>query len=521
MSSRNERRRRARQRQAEGSATTASHGVIERSYKTVAKAVQSRQQQVQDTDGFSDMYGQDKVVKPPLPLERLWELTEVNAIHSACIEAKVADSVGRGWRLEAEDPDADGWEDEAKQVSASARQWLHSITRGAILDEGNAAPFGFNGMIRQIVREKEAVGWGAWEVLREGGKTDGKAPIAAILPVPPQAIRCIKDQSDLYMVERGKQKVYFKRFGCEKDYSSTNGQPGGEGDDAATELLIFKHYNPRTPFYGIPPWAAAIPPAAEFTAIREYNLSWFESGGTTDRLIHVDSDDASIAGEVADSIVDQLADAEGVGHTTLVTHGSKDTSIQVEHLTQLEGKRDGQFQNRREDVAKEILVAHQVPSYRIGWAIVGDLGGNAAEEMTDTYEVGVVGPLQEGSEEDLAATLFNPDVGGFDLRGFLFKFNSMDGDEPDTIAEVAGAVANGAMTPNQGLERMGYDRIEDDAYDQLYYQGTPLTDSVGLQQAQDVVDTLEKALRGVLVQKETEDELEPAETRKRLWRRRP
>lgn len=509
MSTRNERRRKARQRKAEGKATTASHDAIEsRGYRTVAKAVESRQVAVQDTDGFADWYGLEKVIRPPLPLDRLWELTEVNAVHSACIEAKVADSVGRGWRLEAEDPDADGWEDEAKAVAAAARQWLHSITRGAQLDEGNPAPFGFTGMIRQVIREKEATGWGAWEVLRENGSTDPTKPIVAILPVPPQAIRCVKDKPDLFVVERGKERVYFKRFGSKNDYRFEDGKPasGGNSDELATELLIFKHYNPRTPFYGVPPWVAAVPPVAEFTAIREYNISWFESGGTTDRLIHVDSDDAAIAGEVADSIVEQISDAEGVGHTTLVTHGSKDTSIQVEHLTQMEGKRDGQFQGRREDVAKEVLVAHQVPSYRIGWAIVGDLGGNAAEEMNDVYEVGVVEPLQECTEEDLTATLFNPEVGGFDLRGFLFKFNDMSTDEPETISEVAQAVSLGAMTPNHGLEKLGYDRIDDPAYDQLYYQGTPLTDSVGLQQANDVVDTLEKALRGVLVQKETEEE---------------
>jgi hypothetical protein len=160
------------------------------------------------------------------------------------------------------------------------------------------------------------------------------------------------------------------------------------------------------------------------------------------------------------------------------------------------GKRDGQFGKRREDLVKEILIGHQVPGYRIGWAVVGSLGGGVAKEMLDTYRYGEIEPLQEDFEELLADTLFNPEKGGFDLKGFTFAFDDLDWTEmAQEIERATTAVEHAMASPNEGREMIGLDRSDDPALDLIYYKGAP----VGIDpNAVSVVEEMAKALRAVV-----------------------
>jgi capsid portal protein len=281
MASRNQRRRKARQR------ATTTQLVVKREADhdvdgevnpallgSISKAAQSRQTKTK----AQDVWDPNKTVPPPLPPDALWSIFESNSIHSGCINAKVADAVGRGWRLTPADPDQEGADDDAKKVARELEDLFESI----------CPRLTFRQLMEQAARELDTIGWADWEVLRERDG-DVESEIVGILPVPSMSIRACKDSDDVFCQLRGDKKVYFKRFGFEKHVDCTTGEIAEDvpEEDRANELVHFMHYTPRSSWYGIPPWVSAMPSIAEFAAIREFNVSYFESGGQADRHVHV------------------------------------------------------------------------------------------------------------------------------------------------------------------------------------------------------------------------------------------
>ncbi len=486
MASRNERRRRARQRATQS--REASHG--DRMMAVVVKAAESRQARVR-TDTTWDP---EKTVQPPIDPAKLWNIFELNAFHSGAINAKVADAVGRGWKLTPEDDTEDGTDSDVDAVKRKVEDTLKGVCTNLTWDQ----------LCQQAVRELDAVGWGVWEILRDRDG-DPKSDIVGILPVPAQSIRAVKDSDDVFCMKRGDKKVYFKRFGYDQPVSAKDGNVSENvpEDDRANELVIFKHYSPRSDYYGIPLWVSALPAIAELAAIREYNVSFFESGGQADRHVHVTAKDDQVAKTLADDIVKQLEDARGEAHVSLVTHGDSDTGVETTPLTPKGtsggSAQDRQFRGGREDLIEETLVAHQVPPYRVGIAKTGSLGGDVAEEMNETYQVGVVEPLQEIVEAELERTVFG-DLGfGPLIAGYRYEFEDMTkDDEESTHDRVMEGVDRAVLSPNDAREAIGLDRVEDPALDRHYLGGEPISTDSAVTDVKQMLGELKDALNAAV-----------------------
>lgn len=443
-------------------------------------------------DPFTALYTlEGGAIQPPLDPLRLLSLAETNAIHSACLSAKSADTSGRGWTLE----------ETKKGGDASLPNTLSDQL------EAVCPNMSFAELLRQAVWEREAIGWAAWEILRDQG-----GHIAAIYPIPSHTVRATRDPK-VYLQLRGITKCYFKKFGFDQAISRTLGTPakGTRGQskleaeaDLASEILWFSSYSARSPYYGVPEWISAIPAMAELTAIREFNVSFFASGGTADRIIHVSAADAKGAQVLADEITATLKEAAGTGHVTIVTHGGSDTSVTATPLNGPQGQagqRDAQFIRRREDLVKEVLMAHNVPPYRIGWAELGSLGGSAAKEMMRAYLYGGIEPNQTVLEDRLNPTLFGPK--GFNLPNYKWTLEDLDWSETQLDLEVATkAVAAALITPNEGRKYIGQNRYEDPAMDRIYVIGgtgaTPLTSSVEAATLQAIIGEWKNALEAVM-----------------------
>jgi PBSX family phage portal protein len=416
-------------------------------------------------DPFAALYRAGGAIEPPLPPERLLLLVEENAVHAACVKAKADDAVGRGWRLEGEE--VEGYDEVAGILEDITPDWT------------------FAELLSAAAWELEAVGWAAWEVVRQGGK------VAAIYPMPAHTIRATPDP-----------KIYVQMVGFEKREFPIF----GEGDDPdGSEIILFRYYSPRSLYYGVPKWISAIPAIAELTAIREYNVSWFASGGTADRIILVKSSSITEADELVEQVRTALRDASGRGHVSIVLSGREDTSIDVEFLSQEVGRREGQFIRRREDLIKEILIAHGVPPYRIGWAELGSLGGSAAAEMVAAYRTGVVEPLQTIFENRLNQTLFGDK--GLNLKGrWVLEDLSFEETEMNLKMAIEG-IEHGIFTPNEARQLLGWDLAESDELDRHYMAQnlTPLGPSSQVKEAVDVLKEFRSALEAVIKSEETAD----------------
>ena len=246
----------------------------------------------------------------------------------------------------------------------------------------------FQEMLLQAAMESDAVGWSAWEIARDADRR-----ISAMFPLPCYTLRATKrDPSreyEVYAQSVGGVVRYFVGFGSEASVSKDDPDtPAKDEKDAANELLVFRHYSPRSPIYGVPRWIAIMPSIAELSAIREHNLSVFTGSGQIDRLIHVEARDVEVAKQKADALANNILDCRGAQHTTLITSGSADVKVAVTPF--VTGPRDASYLRRREDLVKEVLMGHHVPPYRIGWAEIGSLGGSAAKEMLRAYRIGAI-----------------------------------------------------------------------------------------------------------------------------------
>jgi PBSX family phage portal protein len=407
-------------------------------------------------DVFSTLYTAGRAIEPPIDPNKLLTLTEENPVHASCLLAKTYDSVGRGWRL---GPRVQTRTSELEALSVEEMQG----TVQSKLDE-ICQDLTFEELLFQASWELDAIGWSGWEIAR-----DDADKIAAIYPIPAHTIRATKDNA-VYVQIRSGQTRYFKTFGAPGAIGAQTGLVISDvsKEDEANEILVFKTYSPRTQYYGVPRWLSAVSAIAELTAIREYNVSFFSSGGVADALIHVKAANLAAAEKIGTTIMKGLGESRGQGHTSVVTGGDSDSDVVVRFMSP-GGKREGQFSQRRDGLINEVLIAHQVPPYRIGLAITGSLGGSAASEMLRTYRIGVVEPRQGIIESRVNKTLFGEH--GVDLAalGLRWMLSDISWDETELNLEIAvKTVQFGMFTPNEGRVQMGKEKLDSPEMDRVY-----------------------------------------------------
>ena len=180
---------------------------------TATSAYPSRQL----ADPFQDLYLQGDVLAPPYDPQQLVLLAETNEVHAAALEAVAADTVGQGWHWEA------------------TRQGADEAVRFAIEHQLDALnpEYTFSELLYQAAWELRAVGWSAWEVVRD---EDGN--VGAVYPIPAQTVRLTRDRN-IFVQEVAGQFRYFKAFGIPDLVDGTTGKYVEETDDPATEIIFF------------------------------------------------------------------------------------------------------------------------------------------------------------------------------------------------------------------------------------------------------------------------------------------
>lgn len=428
-------------------------------------------------DPFTTFYVQGIALEPPLPPDRLLNLTEENPLHSACLQAKATDACGRGWEFA------------PKEGKKSSQGLLHSDVpeklRGVL--EDLTPELTFTELLYQAAWEMDGIGWAAWEGVRDEQAVPGKhGGVGAIYPIPSHTIRASLDPRKWIQIRAGRVR-YFKKWGAKCTVNNETGEildwkDSGDLKRAqdmppelvASELIIFRNYTPRSLWYGVPRWVSSIATIAELAAIREFNVSWFASGGQVDYSMHFKSNSRDEAGKLKEQVEQQVRENAGRGHTKLFTYGDKDTDVAVNKLG--DTLREGHFRFRRGDLIKEVLIAHAVPPYRIGWAEQGSLGGSSAHEMLGAYKFGAIDPIQVVFKDRLRASLFDPET-GIDTGEFRFELQEFEfEDQKDELQYALGTVLNGLATPNQGREQLGMDPDQEnkELLDKYYFRGLPL-----------------------------------------------
>lgn len=444
-------------------------------------------------DLWGEFYSIGMAIEPLLDPESMLNLMRSNECHSACLEAKKADAVGTGYTFEPVEENTDPNDAEVRGLTRRL---------GAICPD-----MPFVDMLCQAALELEAIGWSGWEAIR-----DRMGQVAALYPMRAHTIRRTKEKDVFIQMRDGRQR-FFVGFGSGLQIDRETGAPQRDGetladDRRAAELIWFSRYSPESDWYGIPMWVSSMASQAELGSIRDYNVEFFDSAGVLSKLIAIKS--KIPAGEAVKQILEVLKDARGKNHRSVVIELPEDGAMEVEDLAA--NVQDAKFQERRTNLNEAILIAHQVPPYRIGWAKTGALGGTSAPDMMAAYNRGVIEPLQRIFEHRLGQTLFGPT--GFRLVGYEFKLRNLFSEDETEMNEATKGVAGAILTPNEGRQSIGVEPLPDPEYDKLWYNGRPLGDTAGAQSAYGVVQEMHKKLSIALAEPTTPPQVAPAATEK-------
>jgi PBSX family phage portal protein len=474
-------------------------------------------------DRFIASYTVDRLVEPLYNPEALARLLEVNTWHSRCVHTKAQDVAGLGWDL----TPTSGDEEEGNQ--AEKEKILNLFETGI---EGHPS---IDDLFVAAWVDYEAVGYCTIEVAREGFKPDGE--IVLLKQLAAHNIR-VHSSGDKYAQIVGIKKRWFKRLGLDKDIDYETGELDEAGsmpeDRRGNELIFIKNYNPRSVYYGLPSVIPALGSVLGLQALRDYNLSFFETFGIPSYAIYItgdydlgkkvdkngkDEDDPEYditTGQYAiiKQIEAQLDIVRQHPHAPFIfaipegEGGSGKMEVHFEPLA-IEIK-EASFKLYRKDNRDELLVAHGMPPYRIGIAETGSLGGNVAEDATDVYKDSVLTP-----SKNLFATIINKDIlqSGLGVTSWEFWFEDLDTSDEKHDKEIADFLfARGAMTPNELIkyfgQRFGLEQVEGEpAMDNHYVNWTPIeTEAEVTNEMMESVKSLHSRLVNIAIKEKAQDD---------------
>ncbi|MCK4322907.1 MAG: phage portal protein [Armatimonadetes bacterium] len=372
-------------------------------------------------------YVNGQAVEPPYDLEALAELYETNATHKACVDAKVVNCVGLGYRF----------------VPTVGQDGKAATANRALLEHLLATcnpEMTFTEVMRAIWTDVECLGNSYMEVTRNSlGNIDG------FYHVPATTIR-IKPDDKGFVQLRGTQKRHFRSLGAEALADPVSDEP-------QNELIHFKKYTPQSGIYGIPDIVAALAAAAGDRAAREYNIDFFEHNAVPRMAIIIEG------GQLSQELLAQIqnymqTEIKGSGHKTLVLDvPGADTKVRIEPLTV--GQHDeAAFLDYRKANRDEILMVHRVPPSKI--TIVENANLANSRDQDKTFREQVIRPEQRRIEYQINR-MIREQMG---IGDWEFRFRQADLGEEREEAEIARIYADlGVWTVDEIRQQQGLEPL--------------------------------------------------------------
>ena len=363
-------------------------GKISDSYLDDAKAVQqgtgAKSKTINPGTVYRNGYGVFDVITPPYNLYELSAYYDTSFANHAAIDAKVANSVGVGYRFEMtpetqmklEAMTSDSAREKAKrrieQLKIQTGVWLEGLNE----DEG------LTKILEKVVIDMQATGNGYLEI---GRTTAGDIGYIGHIPATTVRVRRLRDG---YVQIIAGTIVYFRNFGAK------NPNPVTE-DPRPNEIIHFKEYSPLNTFYGVPDIVAAVVSLRGDMQAAQYNLDYFENKAVPRYIITVKG--AKLSAEAEDRLFRFFQTGlKNQNHRTLYIPlpGDMDgQKIEFEMHPVEADVQEASFDKYRQRNRDDILMAHQVPSSKLG----GSDGAAIAAAMTQdrTFRDQVAKPLQE------------------------------------------------------------------------------------------------------------------------------
>lgn len=331
-------------------------------------------------------YGLFDVIEPPYNPVTLAKVYEVSSANYAAINAKVANIVGLGYKLDYTLKTKQKLESMTDQEKvAKVRRKLEGA-KEEILEwlETRNDDDTFTATLTKLYLDLESTGNGYLEI---GRKTTGEIGYIGHIPSATMRVRRLRD-GFVQMV--GGKFAYFKNFHDEEDLPPPFGS-----DPRPNEIIHIYNYTPTNTYYGIPAIVSAQNAMAGNEFSSKFNLEYFENKATPRYIFWVKG--AKLSRDAEAKLFEFFQNnLRGQSHRTLVVPLPADeagSKVDVKMEAVENGVQEGSFDKYRKSNLQEILMAHRVPMSKIGSAEGISLA--AAKDADKTFKEQVTRPAQD------------------------------------------------------------------------------------------------------------------------------
>lgn len=333
---------------------------------------------------YRNGYGIFDLITPPYNLYELSAFYDTSFANHAAIDAKVANSVGLGYKFEMTSDTLmklEAMSNESAKQKAKKRIEQLKIQLGVWL-EGLNDDENLTKILEKVVTDMQATGNGYIEI---GRTVAGDIGYIGHIPATTMRVRRLRDG---YIQIIAGTITYFRNFQAKNSNPVTD-------DPRPNEVIHLKEYSPLNTFYGVPDIVAAMSSLRGDQMAAQYNIDYFENKAVPRYIITVKG--AKLTPEAEDKLFRFFQTGlKGQSHRTLyipLPGDSEGSKIEFEMHPIENGVQEASFSQYRKQNRDDILMAHQVPLSKLG----GVDGAAVAASMTQdrTFRDQVSKPLQE------------------------------------------------------------------------------------------------------------------------------
>ena len=384
----------------------------------VNRADHSTSSQTTYTDEFDNAALVGNLILPtPYDIHTLYTLIERSNMLKQCIEAIVTNTSMTGWEI--------GRVSRGIEIDQAEADELQSFIDFANSEES------LSSVVAQAVRDREAVGFGFIEVIRDAGNR-----ISLLRYAPSIRTRLsLRNQDEIlvkYDVPRGARTVvvkefrkfrrflqvvngritWFKEFGDPRGLNAKTGLFDYQNgyDDTAPATEIFHMKNPSNEPYGTPRWINQLPSVIGSREAEEVNMRYFEDNTVPPMMLTVAGGRLTAAsfrnmqeminnaGTAGKERQNKIMLVEAVGEGDSLDGKGSTVQLKVEKLTDAR-QSDELFRGYDESNQAKIRSSFRIPSVAVGMANEHNFAtANVAMFAAETQ---VFGPLRTLDDERL------------------------------------------------------------------------------------------------------------------------
>ena len=374
----------------------------------------------------------------PYNMEALLSFLNSNPYHSTCIQAKVAATVGLGFKLDSQknkseaSPSAPGTQQITPPEKSSSTDRLLSKADEVL---NPLCQVSLSDLLDSVCEDYWQTGNGYIEVKRKGEE------ILGLYRISPKNIyvNIENEEGDYHFDFEGTTSKKFCRFGDKATFLARN--PGLTSDpDSISEVIHLPQATSQHTHYGWARWLSAVPLIELAQMLTQHKFDFFQNRGVPEFMLFILGQ--KLSEEEWKKVEDSLRANIGVGnsHKTFALNLSNpEIKIQLEKLV-VDSKGEETYAVLSEPVALGIVTAHQVPPLLAGILIPGKLGAtNELPNAMAAFQALVIGRAQRSFQQILGSTLGGEasnlplDITDFEFYSIL---DEIDIGSMDTIARM-------------------------------------------------------------------------------------